>query len=234
MAIASAARANYWYLKNSGISETIGRSALQRLAYGMETRTLRRNEMLFSSELGVCYLIEGSVGVSRIDPSSGKEIILYIVKPGEFFGHSSSKGGDSPTSVTRALQTSRVGCVRRKRFDDLMLDDSFRDQVQRNLESRLMQLENRIEELLFNRVKSRLARLLLRLSGDFPGECPEGNGTSIAITLTQTDIACLIAASREITSLTLNELRRAGIVGFHDHRICIHDAAALKRMSAAT
>lgn len=234
MAIGTAAPANYWYLKNSGISQSVGQSALQRLAQGMETRTLQRDEMLFPSEAGVCFLFEGSVGVSRIDPSSGKEIILYIVKPGEFFGNSSSNNGDRQASVARALQSSRVGYVDRSNLHDLMLDDTFRDAMQRSVESRLTQLENRIEELLFNKVKSRLARLLLRLSGDFAGECPDGKGSSIDVTLTQNDIACLIAASREITSLTLNELRRSGAVAFHGRRICVHDVGALEKLSAAT
>lgn len=240
MATSLAAPANYWHLKNSGISETIGRPALQQLMNGMETRTLKKGEMLFPREKGVCFLLAGCVGVSRIDASSGKEFILYIVKPGEFFGNSSLHGngdnarkrnGDRETSVARALQRSRVGFINRGSFNDLMLDDVFREEMERNLESRLVQLETRIEELVFNKVRGRLANLLLRLSRDFSGECPENIGVSINVSLTQNDIACLIAASREITSLTLNDLRRAGVVEFHDRRICIHDVEALKKLS---
>jgi len=230
MANGTAAPANYWYLKNSGVLETVGRSALQRLASGMETRTLQRGEMVFPSEQGACFLLSGCVGIIRIDPASGKEVILYIVKPGEFFGNS-WKNGDGQKSVARALQNSRVGYVKGSNFRDLMMDDAFRDEMQRNLESRLMQLESRIEELVFSRVKSRLARLLVRLSKDFAGECPEAKGSMISVTLTQNDVACLIGASREITSLTLNELRRAGSIAFHERRICVHDAEALAQLS---
>ena len=247
MANGIAAPANYWYLKNSGISETIGRPALQRLMQGMETRTLKKGEMLFPTEIGVCFLLAGCIGVSRIDASSGKEFILYIVKPGEFFGNASlhrngsgnGKGsgewnGSRETSVAKALQRSRIGYVDRSGFDNLLLDDVFREEMERSLESRLVQLESRIEELVFNKVRGRLANLLLRLSVDFSGRCPEGTGRSINVSLTQNDIASLIAASREITSLTLNEMRRAGIVKFHDRRICIHDEETLKKLSLAT
>lgn len=231
MANGTAAPANYWYLKNSGVLETVGRSALQRLASGMETRTLQRGEMVFPCEQGACFLLSGCVGIIRIDPASGKEVILYIVKPGEFFGNSWPRNTDGHKSVARALQNSRVGYVKGNNFRDLMLDDAFRDEMQRNLESRLMQLESRIEELVFSRVKSRLARLLVRLSGDFAGDCPEHKGSLISVTLTQNDVACLIGASREITSLTLNELRRAGSIAFHERRICVHDSESLTQLS---
>ncbi|MEJ2722951.1 MAG: hypothetical protein P8181_17715, partial [bacterium] len=70
----TAASANYWCLKNSGISKLVGQSALQHLAHVMETKTHHRDEVLYPPETGVSFLLEGCIGVSRIDPSSGKEI----------------------------------------------------------------------------------------------------------------------------------------------------------------
>jgi CRP-like cAMP-binding protein len=232
MANGAAAPANYWYLKSTGISETVGQVALRRLACGMETRTLERGEMAFPAEKGACFLFVGCVGVSRIDPTTGKEVILYIVKPGEFFGVN-LKDGDARRSVARALQNSRVGYLDRNDLRDLMMDDAFRTEMHRVLESRLAQLETRVEELVFKKVESRLARLLLRLSRDFPAACPESHGSLISVALTQNDIACLIGASREITNLTLNEFRRSGWVAFHSRRICVHDAPLLKELSLA-
>lgn len=237
MSAQAAIPANYWFLRNS-VSASVADSTLQRLAGDIEAKTLRRGDLLFPSlspEAGFCILFEGSVGVCRVDPVTGKEIILYIVKPGEFFGQTSDPSSgviDGQASMARALKDSRVGYVDKSRLRRLMHDDGFRREIQRNLESRVAQLENRMEELLFNNVKSRLARLLLRLSRDFAGDCPNGDGVMIDMSLTQSDIACLIAASREITSLTLNQLRRAGVLDYHDRRICVHQPAALRDLSA--
>lgn len=236
MAAQAAIPANYWFLRNS-VSASVADSTLQRLAGDIDTRTLRRGDLLFpslSSEQGFSILFEGSVGVCRVDPLTGKEIILYIVKPGEFFGLSSDAVGDPSdrqASMARALKDSRVGYVEKSRLRRLMNDDAFRGEIQRSLESRVVQLENRMEELLFNNVKARLSRLLLRLSRDFAGDCPDDHGVMIDMSLTQSDIACLIAASREITSLTLNQLRRAGVLDYHDRRICIHDPDSLRELS---
>ena len=225
---------NYWHLKNSGFSSSIGETALQRLAGNMHVRTFPRGDMFLPSlngDAALCVLLEGSVGVCRVDPLSGKEVILYIVKPGEFFGNLGTPGSEQRASMVRALEKSRVGTIDTAGYQRLMRDERFQRAVQQSMQMRLAQLEGRMEELLFNSVKSRLGRLLLRLSNDFPGQCPERHGTMIDVSLRQSDIACLIAASREITSLTLNELRRAGCIDFHERRICIHDRDALRETS---
>jgi CRP-like cAMP-binding protein len=154
--------------------------------------------------------------------------MLYLVRPGEPFGLL-SVATQASDSVARVLSKSLIGYIEKHDFLRLARRSGVHPHVDRILESRLVRVENRLEELAFCDVSHRLARLLMRLNHDCPGDCPEGGGSLIELKLTQQEIGNLIAASREITSLTINQFLRDGLVARHGRRLCIHDSAALKR-----
>lgn len=226
--------ASLWYLRKVNLLEDVDQKELERVARLLLLKEIPRGEVLLLGDEGadrVFFLFKGKVGISRIDPATGKEIMLYLVRPGEPFGELATSGRSSE-SVARVLGKSLVGYVRKRDFLRLAKRSNVHPRLDKLLESRLIKVENRLEELAFCDVPTRLARLLLRLTRDFPGECPEGIGSLMALNLTQQEIGNLIAASREITSLTLNEFRRDGWVVRHGRRLCIHDARALKNAAA--
>jgi CRP-like cAMP-binding protein len=131
------------------------------------------------------------------------------------------------------LKKSLVGYMDKKDFLRLIKRTEVHTRIEKLLESRLIKVENRLEELAFCDVSTRLARLLLRLSRIFPKNCPEGAGKCISLRLTQQELGNLIAATREITSLTLNEFRRNEWVKLHGRHLCIHNQSAIKREGSA-
>lgn len=225
---------NLWYLRKVNLLEDVDRAELERTARLMLLKEIPRGETILLDGRGaerVYFLFKGRVGVSRIDSTTGKEMILYFVRPGEPFGVLSTPGGKSE-SVAKVLSKSLIGYVEKRDFLRLTRTATVHPRLDKLLESRLIRVENRLEELAFCDVPTRLARLLLRLSKQFPGTCPKGVGSTIALTLTQQEIGNLIAASREITSLTLNQFRRDGWVAKHGRRLCIHNRAVLERAAA--
>ena len=91
-------------------------------------------------------------------------------------------------------------------------------------------MEDRLEELSVGTVPARTARILLRLSREFPA--PLACGTKVNVLFTQQDIAHMIGATREVTSSTLNEFRRQGWLGVHNRYLCVHDPAGLYRTAS--
>jgi CRP-like cAMP-binding protein len=229
-----AARASHlWYLRKVNLLEDVDRDELERVARVLMLREIQRGELLMLTREAadrVYFLFKGRVGVSRIDPGSGKEVMLYLVRPGEPFGVL-SHGRAGTESVARTLSKTLVGYVDKQEFLGIVESAGVRTRLEKLLESRLIKVENRLEELAFCDVPVRLARLLLRLSREFPGRCPEKSGDAIALRLTQAEIGNLIAASREITSLTLNEFLRDGLIVRHGRRLCLHGRAALEKMA---
>ncbi|NIP61895.1 MAG: helix-turn-helix domain-containing protein [Nitrosopumilaceae archaeon] len=177
----------------------------------------------------VYFLIKGKAKFSRID-EKGKEIILYILRAGETFGLPDFSNGKYSNSLVVALNKCLVGRIHQADFDKLLeKKPDLCLAVNKQVGTRLVKIENRFEELLFCDIPCRLARLLLRLSDEYSHELD--SGVCIDVILTRQELANLIGASREKTSLTLSHFHRNGLVKFHQRYICLHDVLALKNMA---
>ncbi|HEX5131950.1 MAG TPA: Crp/Fnr family transcriptional regulator, partial [Candidatus Krumholzibacteria bacterium] len=109
-----------------------------------------------------------------------------------------------------ALQRSLVGYVPRGDFERMTQQKEFVTELNRLAGERLVKVTNRLEEMVFRDVPSRLASLLLRLADEFPAQ---RNGRRVIdVRLTQQDLADLIGATRETTSIAINDFRRRGLL----------------------
>ncbi len=82
--------------------------------------------------------------------------------------------------------------------------------------------------LTLHDVPGRLARKLLELAQGH-GRVTSG-GVKIDMTLTQTDLASLIGATRESTNKALGNFKRGGIIRLEQNQITIVDPDALREM----
>ena len=103
---------------------------------------------------------------------------------------------------------------------------------------RLRSLLNTVDDFSFKRVPSRLANLLLQLSG-WQNDAPEDiwnemgipNVASPSLTnLTQQDLACMLGCSRQTVNNALQELRRDNIIEMDGHRIVVLKPKELKQL----
>lgn len=226
-------RITAWYLKRSPLFEPVAHETVEFLASRLRTTEYAKKDLVFTPgrELSNTYfLLRGSVKVSRVEPSDGKELILYLVKPGEPFGALPFTGGIEDKRIAVAHQKSLVGVFGKRAWEKVLASDrELYRSVTRVAGERLLQLQGRMTEIAYRDVHCRVARLLLRLSREYPlkREC----GVQIRLPFTQQDISNFIAATREITSLTINDFKRNGWIAMHNHRICIHKPRALRRIA---
>lgn len=226
-------RMTAWYLKKSPLFEDVAPETVDTLSKRLRTKEYARGTMIFTPgrELsGTYYLLRGSVKVSRIEAGDGKELVLYMVRPGEPFGSLPFTGERDPKRIAVAHQKSLIGVLGRKEWERLFASDpAFYQSVMQVAGSRLQQLQGRMAEIAYRDVDCRVARLLLRLSREYPlnREC----GVQIRLPFTQQDLSDFIAATREMTSLTINEFKRRGWIAVHNRRICIHKPRSLRRLA---
>lgn len=204
---------------------------LEEIARSLRVQTYRRRELVFASRRespGVLVLLEGRVKITRADPRTGRELILFIVGPGELFGLPVT-GTQEPTSAV-ALDQSVVGRMRTADFERLTQNPELAVEMARIIEDRLALVTTRLDEMVFRDVPSRLARSLLRLAIDFPGEL---NGAcKIDVRLTQQDLADLIGSTRESASLAVNHFKRQGLIDIRQRVIFIRDSERLRSLTA--
>jgi CRP/FNR family cyclic AMP-dependent transcriptional regulator len=226
-------RITIWYLKKFPLFEHLAPQTVGVLADRIRTMQFRKGAPVFTPgrELSHAYiLLRGSVKVSRIEASDGKELILYLVKPGEPFGAMPFMRGREIKRVAVAHQKSIVGVINRIDWERLFsADRALCGSILQTTTSRLQELQGRMTEIAYREVNCRLARLLLRLSREYPQnrDC----GIQIHLPFTQQDFSDFIAATREMTSLTINEFKRKGWIAVHNRRVCIHKPRSLRRIA---
>jgi CRP/FNR family transcriptional regulator len=220
-------------LQRSPLFARLSLQTAQELSSRLRVTVYNRRTPIFTpgNELSRTYfLLSGSVKVSRLEASDGKELILYLVKPGEPFGAMPFTMSRDLKRVAVAYEKSRVGVLGKNEWKRLLENDPAMYRALLELAGqRLQQLQERMAEIAYREIPCRLARLLLRLSKEYKRkrEC----GVQIRLPLTQQDISDFIAATREMTSLTINDFKRNGWIAVHNRRICIHKPRSLRKIA---
>ena len=218
-----------WYLKNFNLFENLDPEEMESLSDMITDGTIKKKQPIYMegdpSET-LYFLKKGRVKIVRTD-ESGKEITLTLLEPGEIFGEMGIFDNAPRETTAVALEDSLLCTMRRRDFEKVMANKpemSFK--LSKLMGLRMRHIENKIQELMFHDVPTRLARLLLRLLEQHPREMR--NGVRINIKLSQQEIANLIGATREMTSSTLNHFRKQGLIDIEAKYIYVLDKKGLR------
>ena len=223
-----------WHLRRFSVFEHFDPRELQSVTRVLHMRQFSPREPIYLSSQprdNVYFLLSGHVKVTRNDGQTGRELILYIIRPGELFGLlSGRRASEHAGNSAIAMERSMVGYVRRPDFERLAQRRSVAAELNRMSDERLTSVTHRLEEMVFRDVPSRLADLLLRLAERFPRERDGVRG--IDVRLTQQDIADMIGSTRESASIAINDFKRRGLLDVNHHDIWIIDDNALREIAA--
>jgi len=171
----------------------------------------------------------GRVRLSYVD-DSGKRLTFGLIEPGQVFGETALAGEHTRRWTAEALCDSELCHIHRDDFLRFAQNNpKLALTVTRWVGERLVEIENKLEDLLFKEVPARLSRTLLRLAEQY-GE-REGESVRIGFKITHEELAQLIGSTRETTSLALGELERAGVLSKQRGAILLEDLERLERMS---
>ncbi|MGH9175916.1 MAG: Crp/Fnr family transcriptional regulator, partial [Vicinamibacterales bacterium] len=98
--------------------------------------------------------------------------------------------------------------------------------LMQSLSERLIRSEERLEEMAFKGVPSRLASLLLRLTTE-----TDWRGRPILAGLTHQQLAELTGTTRETITLTLNSFKAEGLIEIARKRITLLDRDHLRTIA---
>jgi CRP/FNR family cyclic AMP-dependent transcriptional regulator len=166
-------------------------------------------------------LISGRIKVFMSD-LDGREVILSILEPSEFFGEMGLID-DSPRSANVvALEPCELICISKPDFKRCLADHfDMAMTVMRGLVKRLRGADNQIGSLALIDVCGRVARLLLEMAEVVNGE------KVIAKKLSKQDIGRMIGASREMVSRVMKHLQTAGYIEVRHDSIVIRESMPL-------
>lgn len=164
---------------------------------------------------GALYIIlSGQVKVHTAT-ASGDEVILDILGPGDFFGEMSLLDGLPRSADVSALEPCELA---------LLDGEALRETIEarplvalallRFLSVRLREQNEQMEMLMTRDVPGRVAGLLLHLADSQGRPMPSGGQIRIEVTLTQSDIAAFVGATRERVSRSLSAFRAQGAIAW--------------------
>jgi CRP/FNR family transcriptional regulator, cyclic AMP receptor protein len=157
----------------------------------------------------VYFVTYGDVRVS-IQSLAGKDLMLRVIKEGEFFGELSALDGKPRSAAIHAITDTVIARMSPATFREVIhRHPDVCDRVLEALTSEVRRLSTRVNEFTNLDVRGRIHAELLRLArGDGGGE----NRGVISPVPTHAEIAARVSTHREAVTRELNRLERAGLL----------------------
>jgi CRP-like cAMP-binding protein len=176
----------------------------------------------------LCVIASGSVKLIKQN-NNGNEILIDILKQGEFFGNLDPFGG-AVYQETAIVQThSCIMKIDTENFRGILKKfPSAAIIVMDIMSKRLREAQELIQQLGANSVESRIAHTLLKL-GQKLGEEKE-IGLLIQIPLSRNDIAGMTGTTPETASRIISRLQKDGIIETGRKWLAIKKIDRLKKM----
>jgi CRP-like cAMP-binding protein len=224
-----------WNLRTVEWLRELPGEEVERLRRASRHRDYDRGATIFTPESHPhsVYLLES--GLARIYRLSkqGAETTFGYVAPGEVFGELTLFGDFPRESFAHAVRRSRVWKVPRESFQQLIVRrPSIAMEVTRQIGERLKRIENRVEDLVFRDVRSRVAHILIELARDFGRG--QGGEVLLELELTQSELATLVGSTRQTVNASLRELEQQGLVRRDGRRLRLVEPAELERVARTT
>jgi CRP-like cAMP-binding protein len=186
---------------------------LDDLASRMSIRRAARETWVVTQEDSgdaLFIVLSGRVKVVRFG-DSGREVILALLKPGDFFGEMSLLDGGPRSADVVALEDTTLAVLGRDAFlRHLEARPLTAIRIMKELSGRLRRANETIAGLALEDVGVRLARKLIGMARD-SGETAD-DGLLIPERPTQQDLAHMVGTCRETVSRTLSSLARKGLI----------------------
>ncbi len=176
------------------------------------------------------YIVKkGKVKITKLS-HEGKEIILEIISPLDFFGGIAVLRGFPYPANAIAMEDTEVLKISRKNL--LSIIDRFPNLMYcmaTNIGDRIKGSHETLKSIALEKVESRIASLLIKLSDKAGEKLPEG--VAINMKLTKQDIAEMVGTTVETSIRTMSKLSKAGLVSSKAGRIIIKDIERLKSLT---
>jgi CRP/FNR family transcriptional regulator, cyclic AMP receptor protein len=175
--------------------------------------TYRRGEVIFSQgdpAHDVRYIQKGAIKLSVLS-RIGKEAVVAMLGPGDFFGEGALAGQSIRIGTATAVTASRVLTIEKGAMIHLLHDETtFSDRFLSHMLARNMRIEADLVDQLFNSSEKRLARTLLLLA-----RYGEADPQHALPKISQETLAEMIGATRTRVNFFMNKFKKLGFIEYN-------------------
>ncbi|MDX1686141.1 MAG: Crp/Fnr family transcriptional regulator [Saprospiraceae bacterium] len=226
----SATNSNIWFLENIDLTGIFCPNKLSHSKEDHEHVEYNKGEYIYMSHDKadrIFFITDGQVKIGALS-SSGKEITKAILTKGEVFGELAIVKSGERGDFAIAMEKTTCCVLTKEEMMGLMKEHNALSLfLMKTLGSRALEMESRLESLVFKDSRSRIIEFLLELV-EKRGE-RVGYEYVVRKFITHQEIANLTATSRQTVTTVLNDLRSQDIITFDRRRLLIRDLDALKK-----
>jgi CRP/FNR family transcriptional regulator, cyclic AMP receptor protein len=173
----------------------------------------RRGDVVFSQgEPGhdVRYIQKGAIKLSVLS-RIGKEAVVAMLAPGDFFGEGALAGQTIRIGTATAVVASTVLIIEKEAMIRLLHEEpTFSDRFISYMLTRNMRIEADLIDQLFNSSEKRLARTLLLLA-----RYGQANPHRTLPKISQETLAEMIGATRSRVNFFMNKFKKLGLIEYN-------------------
>lgn len=214
-------------LRATDLFRSVDDAAATRLVHHVGCHRYTPGEMIFHEGDPGDRLHVIDTGHVRITISSedGREGTLAVLGPGDAFGELSLLDGAPHSATAQAIEATETVTLDRPAFDRLVDEDpAVSRAVLVAVARQLRRLTSQVADLHFLDLRGRVVATLVRIAR----EVAPGQDTEVSLPpLTQSDLAALVAGTRQRVNQTLADLQREGLIRQDGRRITVVDVERL-------
>jgi CRP/FNR family cyclic AMP-dependent transcriptional regulator len=195
---------------------------LSKVGNGKTILEFHSNQSVFAQgEIAdtVFYIQRGRVKLTVVS-EHGKEAVVGILEPGQFFGEGCMSGHALRIATTTAMEECVITSITKEAMIEFLREEP---KVSELFMAYLLTRNGRIQEdlidQLFNSSEKRLARLLLLLANF--GK--EGSPQLVSPNISQETLAEMIGTTRSRVSFFMNKFRKLGLISYNG-KIEVHNS----------
>jgi CRP/FNR family cyclic AMP-dependent transcriptional regulator len=181
----------------------------------------RRSQKIYSQgdpTTNVIYIQKGGVKLSVVN-EVGKEAILAILGPGDFFGEGGMAGQPVRMGTATAVAPTTLLLIEKNEMIRVLhTEHGFSDRFVSYMLSRNIRIEEDLIDQLFNSSEKRLARTILLLARYGKEEQPHG----VLPKVSQETLAEMIGTTRSRVNFFMNKFRKLGFIQYNNGGLQVH------------
>ena len=174
----------------------------------------RKKEMIFSQgdpAKDVLYIQKGGVRLSVIN-EAGKEAVVAVLGPGDFFGEGCMAGQPIRIGTATAISATTALVIEKKEMIRVLHSEhAFSDRFITYMLSRNIRIEEDLVDQLFNSSEKRLARTLLLLARYGKEDKPHG----VLPKVSQEVLAEMVGTIRSRVNFFMNKFKKLGFIKYN-------------------
>jgi CRP/FNR family transcriptional regulator, cyclic AMP receptor protein len=159
----------------------------------------------------VFYIQTGGVKLSVLS-AGGKEAVVGLLGPGDFFGEGCLAGQPRRMGAATAITATTVLRIPKREMQRTLHEQSaLADRFLEHMLARNIRIEEDLVDQLFNSSEKRLARMLVLLARYGQAELPDRRLPRVS----QETLAEMVGTTRSRVNLFMNKFRRLGLIEYN-------------------